>query len=168
MLKAGGCAAETLAHLIKAFLRRLPGGGLLGAIPRAMLEGCSTAAACRELLTALPLPERHLFAWLVRVVLEVSARRDANKMGLRNLTLVLAPNLVVPAQRTSSAGKRGSGRNVPPPPSLSPLDELVAIENASNALHAFCAAAAPAQAAQQPPPAPTGPPPGAQHLLFTL
>ena len=48
----------------------------------------------------------------MRVVLEVSARRDANKMGLRNLTLVLAPNLVVPAQRTSSAGKRGSGREV--------------------------------------------------------
>ena len=79
-------------------------------------------------------------------------------MGLRNLTLVIAPNLLVggdgSAARgglqkkktqtlptfTAIVGKRGSREAPPTAAPLSPMEELMNIEVVSNALHTLAAA----------------------------
>ena len=143
---------EVLAHLIKSFLRRLP-GSLLGRVPRELIEGCTDApgyAALREQLTPA---ERGVIEWLVRMICEVALHKDANSMGLRNLTLVLAPNLLFTAEGRSPkqrggtvarglmmAGlrKHGSGSSSPPS-KANPIEELLNIELVSNALHTLAA-----------------------------
>lgn len=147
---------QVLAHLIKAFLRGLPGGGLLGAVPRQVLAECDTIDGCLDMFKALSRAERAVLEWLVRVIVEVATRGAHNKMGIgqvraracpcptrrqltaclappnspqsppicpRQLCLVLAPNLIVPAP------------NVP----SNPLEELLGIEFASNMLHTLAA-----------------------------
>ena len=118
------CPPEALAHLIKYFLRTLPGRGLFGRVSESILERSHTTDGCRELLGALSTLERAILEWLVRVIVEVATRGATNKMNLRNLTLVLAPNLLVPDS--------GSVCN--------PMVELVAVERASNALHTLASA----------------------------
>ena len=108
---------EALAHLIKGFLRSLP-GGLLGAVPSNLITECDSPAGCAALLAALGSRERALLSWLVRVTLEVAAREPQNKMDVRNVTLVLAPNLFGP-----------------PNPTANPMEELMLIKAATTTLH---------------------------------
>ena len=95
--------------------------------------------------------------WLVRVIVEVAEYKEENRMGLRNLTLVIAPNLLVTgppgdgAAREASkkkgtwmsrrahghaAGKKNERNSAPAP--INPLEELSNIESASNALYTLC------------------------------
>lgn len=103
-------APEALAHLLKSFLRRLPGGGLLGLVPRHLLGACATTAAlghahprtpsplaahwsaavrtaaadtvhgCQAVLRQLGAQERAVLEWLVRVIVEVAKERESNKV----------------------------------------------------------------------------------------
>ena len=63
-----------------------------------------------------------LLLWLVRLILEVHARRESNKMALKNLTVVFAPNL-----RLLDTGAVAN-----------PLEELHNIEKVEKALHTLC------------------------------
>ena len=72
-------APETLAHLIKSFLRALP-GGVLGGLPSEVITECVDDAGCERLLQALRPPERTLLCWIVRVVYEVASCTEENKM----------------------------------------------------------------------------------------
>ena len=147
-------APETLAHLIKSFLRALP-GGVLGGLPSEVITECVDDAGCERLLQALRPPERTLLCWIVRVVYEVASCTEENKMvpapspgtnvdwhvrtedvhltrgscvasgqNVRNLTLVLAPNLFGP-----------------PNPKANPMEELMLIKAATETLHKFVSAA---------------------------
>ena len=106
-----------LAHLIKAFLRKLP-TGLLGKLPSDVITECNSDAACGRLMAALEPPERAVLCWLIRVVCETAEHVDMNKMDVRNLTLVLAPNLFGP-----------------PNASANPMEELMLIKAATTTLH---------------------------------
>ena len=89
-----------------------------------------------------------MLEWLVRVVCEVAQHKESNMMGLRNLTLVLAPNLLhappekgpSPVRRAGpfrgSGSKRGSSS---PAPAINPVEELLNIELVSNMLHTLAA-----------------------------
>ena len=82
---------------------------------------------------------------------QVHERREHNKMRLKNLTVVFAPNLWLLAppepppsgrgnplssKRTSSAaGKHAAAAAAP---STSPLEEMRNVERAEQALHALC------------------------------
>ena len=66
-----GSPPEVLAHLIKSFLRRLP-GGLFGRVPKDSIEGVKDAAGYKVLCGKLHPLERNVLEWLVRVICEVS------------------------------------------------------------------------------------------------
>ena len=70
-----------------------------------------TPNLCQRLLDELAPAERALLCWLVRVTYEAAALTEENKMNVRNLTLVLAPNLFGP-----------------PNPKANPMEELMLIK----------------------------------------
>ena len=70
-------------------------------------------------MQALPPLERGLLQWLVRVMQETAKFRGHNKMGLRNLSVVFAPNLSTPSDN--------------------PIEDIVTIEETANALFGLCA-----------------------------
>ena len=89
-------APEVLAHLIKSFLRRLPAPNVLGSVPMKLIADCAqlnTAAACNAVLRATPRHERQLLEWLIRVIFETHKERHVNRMDLKNLAVIFAPNL---------------------------------------------------------------------------
>ena len=112
-----------LRSLIKSFLRRLP-GGLLGGIPRETIADCTSPEGYRELCRGLTSRERSVLEFIVRVVVEVASREAENKMGLRNLTLVLAPNLLVPVDNPGGAKSRMGVSEGAPPPRSRPLADV--------------------------------------------
>ena len=91
-----------LAHLIKKFLRELPDGGLLGSAPTKLLKQCTGSqpgkaedeqGGCGPLLEALDPYCASTLLWLAKIVATTKACESKNKMSLRNITLVVAPNL---------------------------------------------------------------------------
>ena len=69
---------------------------MLGGVPVEALVAVGVSERrrdCAELLDTMQPRERALLEWLLRVILEVNFRREANKMTLRNLCVVWAPNL---------------------------------------------------------------------------
>jgi len=108
---------ESIAHLIKTFLRKLP-GGLLGKLPSDVITECDSDAGCERLLAHLDHRESAMLCWLLRVCVEVAQRKAVNKMDERNLCLVLAPNLFGP-----------------PNPTSNPMEELMLIKAATTTLH---------------------------------
>ena len=109
---------EVMANLIKGFFRGLPGTGLIGAAGLAAVKSGDSDDAGVRLLEALPPLERGLLLWLVRVMQETARFRKYNKMGLRNLSVVFAPNLSTPSEN--------------------PLEDLAIIEETANALYRLC------------------------------
>jgi hypothetical protein len=124
-----------LGHLIKKFLRELP-GGLLGAAPTQLIRECGEAAggstegggqaaatcsveARTKLYAALGEPAADVLRWTLRIIDMAQECEEKSKMGLRNLALVFGPNLFGPADATAS---------------LNPLEELERVELATNAL----------------------------------
>ena len=109
---------EVMANLIKGFFRGLPGAGLIGTAGLAAVKSGGSDDAGARLLEALPPLERGLLLWLVRVMQETARFRKYNKMGLRNLSVVFAPNLSTPSDN--------------------PLEDLSTIEETANALFRLC------------------------------
>mgnify|MGYP001288689727 CR=1 FL=1 len=109
---------EVMANLIKGFFRSLPGAGLIGAAGLEAVKSGDSSDAGPRLLEALPPLERGLLLWLVRVMQETARFRKYNKMGLRNLSVVFAPNLSTPSDN--------------------PLEDLSTIEETANALFRLC------------------------------
>ena len=58
-----GHAPEVLAHLIKSFFRRLPGGGLLGRLSLDLIGDCVNAEGYTALCGELTARERALLEW---------------------------------------------------------------------------------------------------------
>lgn len=145
-----GHTPEVLANLLKAFVRRVP-NGLLGGVPLEAVAECTSAEGGARLLAALAPPERALLQWLVRVLVEVALRREHNKMGVSNLVLVFAPNLL--GDPTCHVGKGG---RLP----LDPMLEFQRVTHTSNALHLLVTHAARAMRHDSggPAPAPAVPP----------
>ena len=146
-----GHAPEVLAHLIKSFIRRLPGGGLLGRLSLDLIVECVDAQGYAAVCTQLTVRERALLEWLVRVVVEVASHQDENQMGLRNLTLVIAPNLFVPMGAEAALNSKQHtffrvGAQHKAPPACDPLEELRCMESTSTLLHALAAASIPTRA----------------------
>jgi len=88
-----GHAPEVLAALIKQWIRRLP-GGLLGALPQDEIREIIADGGAELLLERLPRAERNVLLWLARVIQACASRREANKMSVSNLVLVVSPNLM--------------------------------------------------------------------------
>ena len=84
---------------------------MLGALATEVITECTDDAGCQRLLDELAPAERALLCWLVRVTYEAAALTEENKMNVRNLTLVLAPNLFGP-----------------PNPKANPMEELMLIK----------------------------------------
>lgn len=107
-------------HLIKKFIRSLP-GGLLGAAPVDVIrscgeEGVSAADARARLLENLDATNGATLKWVLRIISITRENEETNKMGVRNLALVFGPNLLGPASGAS------------------PVEELEKVDVAINAL----------------------------------
>ena len=125
-------SAVVLAHTIKKFLRELP-GGLLSEAPTPVLKACGESVdasgrcgdkEAEQLYASIDHTAAQTLAWAVHIMATVQEVSEKNKMNLRNLALVIAPNLFGPA----SAAAAGN-----------PIEELLRAELAINALHRLAA-----------------------------
>ena len=90
-----GHTAEAIATVIKIFFRKLPRGGLLGALPPDVIEGVVTQQdGAARMMATLPAESADALRWVVQVIRHISKKSDVNRMGVRNLALVIAPNLL--------------------------------------------------------------------------
>ena len=119
-----GPSPIVLAHLIKKFLRELP-GGLLGTVQSDVLSDCCEHSADHPTTIAglwrqLEPQAASTLRWLVRIICIVQQCRDKNQMSLKNIALVFAPNMSGPP----TAGG-----------ALNPFEELKRVEHATTILH---------------------------------
>jgi hypothetical protein len=103
-------------------------------VARGRLRACAESAdaadagggGCERLLDELEPAAATMMRWVAKIVAVTQQCEAKNKMGLRNLTLVVAPNLF----------------GLPTAVSLDPIDELQRLELISAVLHRLAAAAA--------------------------
>ena len=81
-----------LASLIKAWFRELPSGVLDGLSPQQVLQ-CQAEDDCVELVDQLRPTESCLLRWAVDLMADVAENEDSNKMSVRNIAMVFAPNM---------------------------------------------------------------------------
>ncbi|KAG6426866.1 hypothetical protein SASPL_111101 [Salvia splendens] len=81
-----------LASLIKAWFRELPSGVLDGLSPQQVLQ-CQAEDDCVELVDQLRPTESCLLRWAVDLMADVVENEDSNKMSVRNIAMVFAPNM---------------------------------------------------------------------------
>ena len=97
---------------------------MTGSLAQELSSGRHALDSCALVLRELSRAQRHLLEWVVRVVVEVASRQEHNRMNVRNVILVLAPNLIAPDTALAAAN---------------PFDELFKVECASNLLHTLAA-----------------------------
>ncbi|KAL1550226.1 Rho GTPase-activating protein 2 [Salvia divinorum] len=81
-----------LASLIKAWFRELPSGVLDGLSPQQVLQ-CQAEDDCVELVDQLRPTESSLLRWALDLMADVVENEDSNKMSVRNIAMVFAPNM---------------------------------------------------------------------------
>ncbi|KAL5561585.1 hypothetical protein UlMin_031332 [Ulmus minor] len=81
-----------LAGLIKAWFRELPSGVLDGLSPEQVLQ-CNTEEECVDLVKQLKPTEAALLNWAVDLMADVVEEEEFNKMNVRNIAMVFAPNM---------------------------------------------------------------------------
>ena len=86
--------AECLAHLLKLWFRELPESVLAPCLQPVVDGPPRDAAGCAALVEALPEPHRATMRWLVRLLRDVAAHEEVNRMTPKSLSVVFAPNLV--------------------------------------------------------------------------
>lgn len=82
-----------ISNLIKVFYRELP-HGILNLIPNEVFDKCEDERACARGYNALPHSQKQLFTWLLDLLVEVAKNEASNKMTIRALAIVVAPNLL--------------------------------------------------------------------------
>ncbi|GAB2272168.1 Rho GTPase-activating protein 1 [Dionaea muscipula] len=81
-----------LAGLIKTWFRELP-VGLLDCLSPELLIQCHTEEECARLARLLPSTEAALLDWAINLMADVAHHEHLNKMNLRNVAVVFAPNM---------------------------------------------------------------------------
>jgi len=81
-----------IANLIKVFFRELPGSVIKDVKPERIIE-CETPEKAGEIIESLREPCLSVVRWLLDLCLMVSAKSKVNKMSMKNLSIVIAPNL---------------------------------------------------------------------------
>ncbi|KAH7286698.1 hypothetical protein KP509_32G018700 [Ceratopteris richardii] len=84
--------AHCLAGLIKAWFRELPKGVLDSLSPEEVMQ-CHTDDQCISLIKKLPPSEAALFDWAINLMADVVQEESYNKMNVRNIAVVFAPNM---------------------------------------------------------------------------
>ncbi|WOL00130.1 rho GTPase-activating protein 5-like [Canna indica] len=87
-----GVDLHCLAGLIKAWFRELPRGVLDSLTPDQVMR-CNTEEACSELIRTLPPTEAALLDWAANLMADVVEHEHYNKMNVRNIAMVFAPNM---------------------------------------------------------------------------
>ncbi|KAG0480970.1 hypothetical protein HPP92_011828 [Vanilla planifolia] len=81
-----------LASLIKAWFRELPEGVMDTLSPGQVLQ-CETEDDFAELVNQLPPTDYALFNWVIELMADVVEEEQSNKMNVRNIAMVFAPNM---------------------------------------------------------------------------
>ncbi|KAL3604262.1 hypothetical protein D5086_005121 [Populus alba] len=87
-----GIDVHCLAGLIKAWFRELPSGVLDSLTPEQVMH-CNTEDDCTQLVKQLPLTEAALLDWAINLMTDVVEHEQYNKMNVRNIAMVFAPNM---------------------------------------------------------------------------
>ena len=69
-------------------------GGAAGRVAADEIREILADGGAELLLERLPRAERNVLLWLARVIQACASRREANKMSVSNLVLVVSPNLL--------------------------------------------------------------------------
>eukprot|EP00300_Choanocystis_sp_HF-7_P000530 c10427_g1_i1.p1 GENE.c10427_g1_i1~~c10427_g1_i1.p1 ORF type:complete len:453 (+),score=92.25 c10427_g1_i1:111-1469(+) len=83
---------HVLANLIKVWYRELS-PNILNNLPASAFDSCESEAQCVQMLKSLEQPYQSLMYWLLFVLADIALNEEANKMGTRNLSIAIAPNL---------------------------------------------------------------------------
>eukprot|EP01139_Manchomonas_bermudensis_P023661 Amastigsp_a841360_219.p1 type:complete len:455 gc:universal Amastigsp_a841360_219:28-1392(+) len=83
---------HVLANLIKVWYREL-NPNVLNTLPPTAFDSCESEAQCVQMLKSLEQPHQSLMYWLLFVLADVALNEETNKMGTRNLSIAIAPNL---------------------------------------------------------------------------
>jgi len=68
---------------------------ILGSVEESVLvKGSTSIKIATEMKEGLQQPEKDVFAWLVRLLAEISLNSDINRMSIDNLAIILAPVLI--------------------------------------------------------------------------
>ncbi|TXG63083.1 hypothetical protein EZV62_010077 [Acer yangbiense] len=87
-----GIDVHYLAGLIKAWLRELPTGVLDSLKPEQVMH-CNTEDDCTQLVKLIPPTEAALLDWAINLMADVVQHEPYNKMNVRNIVMVFAPNM---------------------------------------------------------------------------
>ncbi|MDP2436429.1 MAG: Rho GTPase-activating protein, partial [archaeon] len=106
------CAdVNCIANLIKVWFRELP-VQLLNSLPSSSFNHAETDEDCLALYQSLKEPNKTLFRWLIRLMAQTTQLEQVNKMGPRNLAIVIAPNLFTSMEEMSPLESLGLSQNV--------------------------------------------------------
>ncbi|KAL6537886.1 hypothetical protein OROHE_012173 [Orobanche hederae] len=87
-----GIDVHCLAGLIKAWFRELP-RGVLDSLSFEQVMQCQSEDDCDALVTLLPPTESALLDWAINLMTDIVQEEHLNKMNLRNIAMVFAPNM---------------------------------------------------------------------------
>ncbi|OIV92210.1 hypothetical protein TanjilG_31129 [Lupinus angustifolius] len=87
-----GTDVHCLAGLIKAWFRELPTGVLDPLSPEQVMQSQSEEE-CAQLVRLLPPTEAALLDWAINLMADVAQLEHLNKMNVRNVAMVFAPNM---------------------------------------------------------------------------
>ncbi len=87
-------SVHVLANLIKVFFRELP-PNLLNVVDEETLVQAADMdpMTVGAVVMAFPEPNRSVLLWLLDLMVKVSLRESENKMNIRNMAIVMSPNL---------------------------------------------------------------------------
>jgi hypothetical protein len=77
---------------LQAWFRELPSGVLDSLTPEQVMH-CNTEDDCTQLVKQLPLTEAALLDWAINLMTDVVEHEQYNKMNVRNIAMVFAPNM---------------------------------------------------------------------------
>lgn len=100
-----------ISNLIKVWFRELP-VQLLNALPSSAFAECETEQECLQLYHTLAEPSKTLLLWLVKLMAHTAGNEPVNKMGVRNLAIVIAPNLFTSSEELAPLESLQLSQNV--------------------------------------------------------
>ncbi len=90
----GSADVNVIANLIKVFLRELPINVLNVVTEETLLEGAEEDPGTVGVrVMEFPEPSRSVFLWVIDLCAKIIKHEDTNKMGVRNMAIVISPNL---------------------------------------------------------------------------
>lgn len=98
------CELDSIAGVLKLYVRQLPEPPLMFANYQAFLEASDNPTAIRDLILKLPKPYYDFVVYLCHFLADIVALSDRNQMTPSNMAIVMGPNLLRPREEDLMSG----------------------------------------------------------------